>query len=209
MTAQASTQRVADVKARDGIVAGGGCVGQHHQAQVVPLPDRAVGELDVLDASPEPLVELFLQQDGAAIAGARAAFGNDQRKIVAIADQADGGRIDPLQHQCVDTGMIRDHVVAVTVGVDVGVGPCHAVDRIIAGAATHRIVGVEARDRVVARSRRGLRDQHQAQVGLAPDCSIVEGDPLEAFGEELIALVLELDRTRRRLRRPRSPQSPA
>ena len=57
----------------------------------------------------------------AAIAGPRCAFRDDQREVIAVADQADVGRIEAFQHQRVDGAEIaavdlRDRIVAIAAG---------------------------------------------------------------------------------------------
>ena len=71
--------------------------------------------------------------------------------MIAIADQADIAGRNAMQDELVEIATaVRDHIVAVTAGIDVGVIAFSGLQRIVAGAALQDVSGVEADDGVVA-----------------------------------------------------------
>src|SRR5882724_8940842 len=198
IVAMAASNDVVGVETGDSIVAGGRGLRQHLQAQVVLGPDGAIVKGDLFDALAEIVIKFIFEQNRAAVAGPRRAFGEHQGEVVAGTDKADTGGTNVMKHQRINcaeiaAGGLDDRIVAVAAGIDIGVVARPADQRIVAMAASDDVVGVETGDGIVAGGR-GLGQHLQAQVVLGPDGAIVKGDLFDTLAEVIVEFVLELDR---------------
>ena len=190
VVAEPAGHRVVPAEAAEAVVARAGRLLEVELHQIGVGPDGAVGEDDLLDATPGG-AELIVQIDP--VVGA----GNAQDGVAAVpevpGDLDVGGGDAVTEDQTVDVGgMVAfvDPVSAVAEIEVVVVGARAAVqhvvappagDDVVAAAAVDGLVGPEADDRVAA-ARRGLRQVEAREVAGAPHRAVLEADLVDAMG---------------------------